>query len=96
MNPFAASLIRTIVPIVAGAVISWLALVNLDIDTEGQAALASLLTAALTGAYYLVIRIIETKVPQVGWLLGLAKTPDSYTSDVATEIPDGTGKRRAI
>ena len=81
MNPFAASLIRTIVPLVAGAVISWLALVNLDIDAEGQAALASLLTAALTGAYYLVIRIIETKVPQVGWLLGLAKSPDSYSAE---------------
>lgn len=81
MNPFAASLIRTIVPVVAGAVISWLALVNLNIDTGGQSALVSLLTAALTGGYYLVVRLIETRVPQVGWLLGLAKTPDSYTAD---------------
>lgn len=83
MNPFVASLIRTIVPVVAGAVISWLALVNLNIDTEGQTALASLLTALLTGGYYIVVRLIETKVPQVGWLLGLAKTPDSYSQDDA-------------
>ncbi|MCC3277544.1 hypothetical protein LJ753_16895 [Arthrobacter sp. zg-Y20] len=81
MNPFVASLIRTIVPVVAGAVISWLALVNLDIDAEGQASLSALLTAALTGAYYIVVRLIETKIPQVGWLLGLAKTPDSYSQD---------------
>lgn len=81
MNTFVASLIRTIVPVVAGAVISWLAMVNLNIDTEGQTALASLLTALLTGGYYIVVRLIETKVPQVGWLLGLAKTPDSYTAD---------------
>lgn len=83
MNPFIASLIRTIVPVAAGAVISWLALVNLDIDAEGQTALASLLTAVLTGAYYIVVRLIETKVPQVGWLLGLAKSPDSYSQDPA-------------
>lgn len=92
MNPFAASLIRTIVPVVAGAIISWLALVNLDIDTDGQVALTTLLTGALTGVYYLVIRLVETKVPQIGWLLGLAKTPDSYSSD----IPDGTGSHRAV
>ena len=81
MNPFIASLIRTIVPVAAGAVISWLALINLDIDAEGQTALSALLTAALTGAYYIVVRLIETKVPQVGWLLGLAKSPDSYSQD---------------
>lgn len=81
MNAFAASLIRTIVPVAAGAVISWLALINLDIDAEGQQALGALLTAALTGAYYIVVRLIETKVPQAGWLLGLAKSPDSYSND---------------
>jgi len=95
VNPFAASLIRTIVPLAAGAVISWLALVNLDIDTDGQVALTTLLTSALTGAYYLVIRIIETKVPQIGWLLGLAKTPDSYTKDPATAGPDTSGNLHA-
>jgi len=83
VNPFVASLIRTIVPVAAGAVISWLALVNLEVDADGQAALVSLLTAGLTGAYYVVVRLVEQKVPQVGWLLGLAKSPDSYSVEPA-------------
>ena len=81
MNPFAASLIRTIVPIVVGSILGVLARIGLDIDPEGQQALSTLIDSAFIGAYYLVIRIIETKVPQVGWLLGLAKTPDTYTAD---------------
>lgn len=92
MNPFIASLIRTIVPVAAGAVISWFALINLHIDAEGQTALASLLTAVLTGGYYLVVRLIEQKVPQAGWLLGLAKSPDSYSKDtISGEVVDDPG-----
>jgi hypothetical protein len=81
VNPFAASLIRTIVPIAVGSVISWLALISLDIDAAGQAGLSTFLTAILTGGYYALVRLVETKVPQVGWLLGLAKSPDSYSVD---------------
>jgi hypothetical protein len=87
MNPFAASLIRTIVPIVVGSILGLLTRAGLDIDLEGQQALSTLIDSTFIGAYYLVIRIIETKVPQVGWLLGLAKTPDSYTKDPATTGP---------
>lgn len=83
MNPFAASLIRTIVPIIVGSILGLLTRAGLDIDLEGQQALSTLIDGAFIGAYYLVIRIIETKVPQVGWLLGLAKTPDNYTADAA-------------
>lgn len=81
MNPFVASLIRTIVPIIVGGTIGILARISLNIDPEGQQALANLVEMAFIGAYYIVVRLIETKVPQIGWLLGLAKTPDSYTSD---------------
>ena len=84
MNPFAASLVRTIVPIVVGSILGLLTRVGLDIDLEGQQALSTLIDSAFIGAYYLVVRLIETKVPQIGWLLGLAKTPDSYTADVTT------------
>lgn len=87
MNPFAASLIRTIVPIIVGSILGLLTRAGLDIDLEGQQALSTLIDSAFIGAYYLVIRIIETKVPQIGWLLGLAKTPDSYTADPATTGP---------
>ena len=83
MNPFAASLIRTVVPIAVGAVLSWLALISLHVDAEGAAGLSAFLTALLTGSYYALVRLVETKVPQVGWLLGLAKSPDSYSTDAA-------------
>lgn len=81
MNPFIASLIRTIVPVVAGSVLGLLARIGLDIDAEGQLALATLVDSFCIGAYYFVIRLVEQKVPQVGWLLGLAKSPDSYSHD---------------
>ena len=81
MNPFAASLIRTIVPIVVGSILGLLATIGLNIDVEGQQGLLTLINSMFVGGYYLTIRWIETKVPQVGWLLGLAKTPDTYTAD---------------
>lgn len=79
MNPFIASLIRTIVPICVGAVLGLLAKAGLNIDVEGQQALATLIDSVCIGAYYIIVRLVETKVPQVGWLLGLAKSPDSYS-----------------
>lgn len=81
MNPFAASLIRTIVPIVAGSILSALTKIGLNIDVAGQEALSTLIDSAFIGGYYLIVRLIETKIPQVGWLLGLAKSPDSYSKD---------------
>ena len=87
MNPFIASLIRTIVPIVVGSILGLLTRIGLDIDLEGQQALTTLIDSAFIGAYYIVVRLIETKVPQVGWLLGLAKSPDSYSKDPAPVTP---------
>ncbi|MCC9205345.1 hypothetical protein [Arthrobacter sp. zg-Y769] len=66
MNPFVASLIRTIVPIVVGSILGVLAKVGLNIDVEGQQALSTLIDSACIGGYYIVVRLIETKVPQVG------------------------------
>lgn len=87
MNPFAASLVRTITPLVVGSILSLLAKIGLNIDLEGQQALSTLIDSAFIGGYYLVIRLVETKVPQVGWLLGLAKSPDSYSKDPTTDGP---------
>lgn len=81
MNPFAASLIRTLVPMIVGAILSWLAQIGLDIDAAGSAGLSTFLTLLFSGAYYALARVVEVHVPQVGWLLGLAKSPDSYSQD---------------
>lgn len=68
-------LIRTWVPIAVGAGISWLATLGLNIDAETQAASVVALTGVIQAAYYTVVRLLESKYPAVGWLLGSAKTP---------------------
>lgn len=89
VHPFIASLIRTLVPIVAGTLLALLARAGLGIDVAGQEALGAWFESLFIGVYYLVVRLVETKVPQVGWLLGLAQTPDSYT-------PADDGPRHAL
>lgn len=84
VHPLIASIIRTAVPIVIGTLLSLLARVGFNLDLEGQAELTTWLTSLFIGGYYIVVRLIEQKVPQVGWLLGLAKSPDSYSAAPAT------------
>lgn len=76
MNDYINSLIRTYVPVAVGIVAAWLATnlgVVLDEDTQTQGVV--LFSAVATGIYYAVVRWVETKHPQVGWLLGKAKAP---------------------
>lgn len=79
------SVIRTVVPIVVGWLLS-LAVVNSAGVTEEQLTLA--VTGALTVVgqvvYYVVLRAVERYVPQAGWLLGRAVQP-SYAN--AKTIP---------
>lgn len=94
IHPVVASIIRTGVPILMGTLLSLLARINFDLDTEGQEALTTWLTSLFIGAYYLVVRLIEQKVPAVGWLLGLAKSPDSYSATPAGAHVAGPGDAR--
>lgn len=93
VHPFFASLIRTLVPIVAGTLLAWLARIGLDIDVAGEDALGTWFESLFIGAYYLVVRWVETKVPQVGWLLGLAKSPDSYSAAPVSPRHSATASR---
>lgn len=77
-----ASITRTLVPIIVGAVIGWLTTSGMSLDSELEATLTAVLTAVFGGAYYIVVRLLETYVaPRFGWLLGLAKTPAKYEYD---------------
>ncbi|QDY64889.1 hypothetical protein FQA45_00370 [Glutamicibacter halophytocola] len=77
-----ASIVRTVVPIVVGAVLGWFASVNITLDPEFGGLLTALLTTLLTVIYYVAVRLFETYIsPEIGWLLGYAKTPDSYSKD---------------
>ena len=77
------SLVRTIVPVVVTAVGPWV-LTYLGVDS---AQLAATLSVVLTGAAYAVVRVLEQRWPQAGWLLGWPTAP-SYSgpgSDLSGE-----------
>lgn len=77
VNQLAISIIRTVVPIVAGQFISWFALMGImDATGELTAALISAMTVLFTSGYYILARYLEVKVnAKFGWLLGYAKKP---------------------
>ena len=77
VNQLAISIIRTIVPLIVGQMISWLALMGI-MDTTGEltASLISVIPILLTGLYYIAARWLEEKVSaKFGWLLGYAQKP---------------------
>lgn len=77
-----ASIVRTIVPLIVGGVLSLAVAINVPLDPEFETLLAALLTALLTALYYVAVRLFETYIsPKLGWLLGYAKSPDSYSED---------------
>lgn len=76
MSNFITSLIRTYVPILVGAIASYLLSKGLELDPETQAGLIIALTGALQALYYYVVRMLERKVnPEFGKLLGVASKP---------------------
>lgn len=78
------SYLRTGVTIAVGTLVAYLAKrAHIIIDPDTAAGLQSAFTAAVIGAYYVVVRALETKVPAFGWLLGLAKQP-AYPAPVNT------------
>jgi hypothetical protein len=80
MSALWASIVRTVVPIVVGAVLAFAVAHNIPLDKEFESLLSIALAAAFTAAYYVVVRLLETYVaPKLGWLLGLAKTPTNYS-----------------
>jgi hypothetical protein len=65
---------------------------GLDLPADAYEGLTAGLGLLFTGIYYAIVRLIEDRVPQFGWLLGLAKSPDSYSKGpgvVLTQKPDG-------
>lgn len=75
MTNFVQSLIRTWVPIAVGAVASYLITLGVELDADTQAGLVVAMTGILQAVYYLVVRLLEKKFPQVGALLGSTQKP---------------------
>lgn len=75
VNNFVTSAIRTVSPIIIGALVAWLASLSLQLDAETQTGLIVALVGVLQAVYYLVVRLLEKRWPQLGVLLGSASQP---------------------
>lgn len=92
MTVFIAGFIRTVVPALVGALAAWFVSLGLDLPADAYEGLTAGLGLLFTGIYYAIVRLIEDRVPQFGWLLGLAKSPDSYSKGPGVQLtqkPDG-------
>lgn len=87
------AVVRTVVPVAVGGVVSTLATMNITLDEQ----MTNLLSAGLTGlfavVYYVVIHALESRWPSLSLLLGSTARP-TYTgrhrkgTDPATATPD--------
>ena len=76
-----ASLWRTLVPMIVGALVAALAHAGLHIDS---ATATVWLGSAFGAVYYALFRVLEAHVsPRWGWLLGLARPPKYPDKDGA-------------
>lgn len=67
------SFIRTFVPVIVGVILASLANVGIDLD---EAALREVVYGLTSGGYYLFARMLEERIPALGWLLGYPSKPN--------------------
>lgn len=80
-TPAAPSIVRTLVPVAVGQIVSYFATIGLTIPEDVETSLTVILGFAVTTVYYLAIRFLEQKFPKLGALLGWAATPGEYARD---------------
>jgi hypothetical protein len=87
ISDFILSLIRTWTPIAIGTGLTWLA-TRLDVvlDESTTAGAAMTMVALVSGAYYLVARWLEGRVP---WLSVLLATPPKVSTPTYTQLEKG-------
>jgi heme/copper-type cytochrome/quinol oxidase subunit 1 len=69
------SIVRTMVPYIIGGLVSFLTTLGVQAELEFVAGLTSLLTLVFGTIYYIAARFVETKYPDLGWLLGVPVQP---------------------
>lgn len=92
-----ASLLRTVVPLLAGWILTVTGAVGVEVDS---AAVAGGVTAALTVAYYVAFRVLELLAARIGWeplrlvaglLLGWARPPQYAPPASARQVTVSLG-----
>lgn len=91
MSDYLVSLVRTWVPTVVGAVISWLATLGLELGAEAEVGLVTFLTALCIAVYYALVRALETRWPALGRLLGAKRAPvyEAPVPDAVRAVREG-------
>lgn len=76
MNDIIISWIRTAVPAAVGIVLAWLATeFEIVLDEETRTGLVLGVAGLVTAIYHGLVRLVETRVPTVGILLGSKQKP---------------------
>lgn len=83
MSDYGISIVRTAVPIIVGAIVA----IGLRFGAQfDAAAIAPLVQAVVAAAYYVAVRALERRWPQLGALLGAAKCP-AYSAATPARAP---------
>jgi len=72
LGDIGASIVRTVTPIIIGVI---LAVVGTDVAGVDEASLTPVISALLAALWHALVRLLESKWPKMGWLLGLPKKP---------------------
>lgn len=75
MSDAITGLIRTWTPTAVGAALAWLLTLGIELDPTAQAGLITGLTAVVIAVYYALARLLESRWPWLGVLLGSTKQP---------------------
>lgn len=76
-----ASLTRTAVPTLVGAILTLLATNGIKAPEGAEEWLAGVLFFVFAFGYYTIVRLLEAKFPKMGWLLGNPAKP-TYNSNI--------------
>ena len=76
--PSTPSIVRTVVPVIVGAIASYLVTLGVTLPDDVTAALSVIVMAAATSVYYIIVRWLEQKFPKLGILIGWAAVPAGY------------------
>lgn len=77
----AASVVRTVVPVVVGAISALVAHAGIALSSEVEAQITVVVGAVVAAVYHWVVRMLEERWPLFGWLLGFARCPDYRVDD---------------
>lgn len=93
IHDFLISVIRTAVPVAVGAVLAWLASeAGIVLDTDSSTALTAGVVAVTVAVYYALARVLETRWPWLGVLLGRRAKPVYEVSRTNKSQTEALGK----